>query len=301
MASGDLVTLPGHIQFGELLLGPATPYRWQTLTGWEDSPGLDSGTVNRSSAHGAFPGRLLAQPRTITVDGLVVRAEPGALGTVVRHLATATALGDDEVPLVVMLDDSEPLLSWARCIRRSIPVGRGGYALGIAAGGALQFEATDPRRYSLTEQRVETRLPMPETGLDWHLDPGPERLDWPLAFGAPGSTGSLVAVNEGDTAAHPIIMFRGPVDRPSLANLATGDVIEYDLTLAADDELLVDTAAGTVTLNGTASRLYTVSARSVPEETFTLLPGTTNYAFRAAPGSTDPRAACSVRWRSAFW
>ncbi|MEF3114483.1 phage distal tail protein [Streptomyces chrestomyceticus] len=301
MAAGDLVTAPGHIQFGDVLLGPATPYRWQTLTGWEDSPGLDSGTVPRADAHGAFPGRLLAQPRTITVDGLVLRAEPGAVGTVVRHLAAATALGDDELPLVVKLDDSPPLLSWARCIRRSIPVGKGGYALGIAMGGALQFEASDPRRYSLVEQRVEARLPQPEPGLDWHLDPGPEGLGWPLDFGAPGATGSLVVPNDGDAHAHPLITFRGPVTLPSLTNVDTGDRIEYDITLAPDDELLVDTAAGTVTLNGSASRLYTVTNQSVPEGTFTLPPGTTNYAFRAAPGATDPRAACSVRWRSAFW
>ncbi|MEK2478982.1 hypothetical protein WN984_40030, partial [Streptomyces noursei] len=79
MPAGDLVTLPGHLQFGELLLGPGTAVRWQKLTGWEDSPGVDSGTVPRAGAHGAIPGRLLAQPRTITVDGVVLRTPPGAM------------------------------------------------------------------------------------------------------------------------------------------------------------------------------------------------------------------------------
>ena len=298
--AGDMVSVPGHVQFGELLLGPGTPYRWQSLTGWEDSPGLDSGSVARSDAHGAIPGRLLAQPRTITVDGLVLRAEPGAVGTIARRLAAATTLTDAEQPLVVRLDDSPPLLSWARCIRRSIPVTRG-YAIGVVTGGALQFEASDPRRYAVVEQHVATRLPMPEPGLDWHPTPGPERLDWPLDFGAPGSTGALVVVNDGDAPAHPVITFRGPVALPSLTNLGTGDRIEYDLALAADDELPVDTAAGTVTLNGTASRLYTATNQSSPEGTFTLPPGLRHFAFRAAPGTTDPRAACSVRWRSAYW
>ncbi|MER5783736.1 hypothetical protein ABT104_18735 [Streptomyces mobaraensis] len=300
MAAGDRAAVPGHIQFGDLLLGPATPYRWQTLTGWEDSPGLDSGTVNRADAHGAWPGRLLAQPRTITVDGLIVRAEPRAVGTVVRHLATATALRDDELPLVIRLDDSPPLLSWARCIRRSIPVGRG-YAAGVVVGGALQFEATDPRRYALDEQLVAAHLPMAEPGLDWHLSPGPEGLLYPLDFGTPGATGALVVVNEGDAPVHPVITFRGPLTLPSLTNVGTGHRIEYDISLAPDDELLVDTAAGTVTLNGSESRLYTVTAQSVPENAFTLPPGTTNFAFRAAPGEADPRATCSVRWRSAYW
>ncbi|CAM5608922.1 hypothetical protein GCM10010329_17390 [Streptomyces spiroverticillatus] len=301
MAAGDLVTLPGHIQFGELLLGPHTVYGWSTLTGWEDTPGNDSGNVNRSDGHGSYPGRLLAQARTITLDGMVLRSDPGRMGAAVRALSVATALRDDELPLVVRLDDAEPLLVFARCIRQAIPVATGGYAVGVVKGAALQFEATDPRRYSLAEQVVEARLPQSEPGLDWHLDPGPECLDWPLDFGAPGSTGTVAALNEGSAPAHPLVVFRGPVERPSLTNIATGDMLEYDIALAPDDELVVDTNAGTVTLNSTASRLYTVSNRSAPEQSFTLPPGSTQLAFRAAPGSSDPRASVALRYRSAHW
>ncbi|MFF3178105.1 hypothetical protein ACFVQ0_36420 [Streptomyces sp. NPDC057900] len=301
MAAGDLVTLPGHVEYDGLLLGPFTPYGWKSVTGWEDSPGTDSGTVNRAAAHGAYPGRLLAQPRTITLDGVVIRTEPRQMGATVRRLSSATALRDDEVPLVIRLDDSPPLLCFARCIRRAIPVAAGGYAVGVVQGAALQFEASDPRRYELVEQQVETRLPMAEPGLDWHLDPGPESLTYPLDFGEPGSTGTVTATNDGDAAAHPLVRFRGPVALPSVTNITTGAVLEYDITLAADDELLVDTDNGTVTLNRTASRLYTATARSVPENTFTLAPGSASLTFRAAPGSNDPGAACSLRWRSAYW
>ncbi|MFJ7902370.1 phage distal tail protein [Streptomyces sp. NPDC096198] len=301
MSAGDRVRLPGHVQFGELLLGPSTPYGWKTLTGWEDTPGTDSGNVNRADAHGSYPGRLLAQSRMITVDGVVIRTEPGRMGTAVRELSAATALRDDELPLVIRLDDSPPLLAFARCLRRAVPVGTGGYGVGVVTGAAFQFEATDPRRYSLTEQQVDTSLPMPEPGLDWHLDPGPEHLDTPLDFGTPGSTGTVVTVNDGDALSHPVIAFVGPVSLPSLTHLGTGDVIEYDIELAVDDVLLVDTREGTVTLNGTASRLYTATARSVPENTFTLAPGTAALSFRAAPGSVDPRASCTLQWRSAYW
>ncbi|MFH8345010.1 phage distal tail protein [Streptomyces sp. NPDC018045] len=309
MAAGDLVTLPGHIQYGDLLIGPGTAVRWKSVTGWLDTPSLDSGTVVRSDGHGAYPGPLYAQPRTITVDGLVIRTAPGAMSAAVRTLSAHLALRDDELPLVIRLDDAPPLMCWARCLRRSIPVDTG-YRIGTSIGGAIQFEATDPRRYSLTEQRIETRLPSPEPGLDWHHDPGPEHLDWQtdpgpeqLDFGAPGSTGALIAVNEGDADAHPVIVFRGPVARPSLTNLRTGEAVEYDIDLAADDVLHVDTNAGTVTLNGNggASRLHTATARSIPEQAFTLAPGVTQLAFRAAPGSSDPRASVTVRYRSAYW
>ncbi|MFD7106087.1 phage distal tail protein [Streptomyces celluloflavus] len=300
MSAGDLVTLPGHIQYGDLLLGPGTAVRWRKLTGWEDSPDVDSGTVPRSGAHGAYPGALLAQPRTITLDGVVLRTTPGAMTAAVRKLSALLALRDDEIPLAIKLDDAPPLLCFARCLRHSIPV-EPSYLTGTVTGGALQFEASDPRRYALVEQRVEARLPQGEPGLDWHTDPEPEHLAWPLDFGEPGSTGALIAVNDGDALTHPLITFRGPVARPSLTCLATGEAIEYDLDLADGDELVVDTAAGTVMLNGTASRTYTATNRSVPESTFTLAAGTAAFIFRAAPGFTDPRASCSLRWRSAYW
>ncbi|WP_406412055.1 phage tail family protein [Streptomyces halstedii] len=299
VAVGDLVTRPGHIQYGDLLLGPGTPYGWKNLTGWEDMPPLDSGTVPRAGAHGSYPGQLLSQSRTVGLDGLIVRAPRARIGTVVGALSAGTRPVVDELPLVVWLDERGPLLSWARAVRRAIPTGVG-YRMGLVMGGAVQWEATDPRRYGLTEYAVPASLPVAEPGLDWQTDPGPERLDWELDFGAVGSAGGMSVNNDGDADTHPVIEFRGPVLRPSLTNLRTGDVLEYDLPLAAGDVLTVDTQAGTVMLNGAASRLYTVTARSTPEEQFTLGCGTTDLIFRAAPDS-NPAGTVLVRYRAAYW
>ncbi|MET9555084.1 hypothetical protein [Streptomyces sp. NPDC006645] len=436
MAPGSLITRPGQVQYGELLLGAGTAYRWRDISGWEDLPALDSGTVSRSDAHGAFPGGLLAQARTITVQGMVVRAPRATIGAVVGTLNRGTVPVEHELPLVAWLDERGPLLVYARATRRAIPVTLG-YRLGTITGGALEFVATDPRRYALVEQVVAATLPAPESGLVWHTDPeqvldddqaggigelwrwwtdgdpviagdgvgtasvqpltpggelvwsaeaseygfpvsvGAEAvftsslaaaqgatitlrwwdaagvyladstggagdgaltgtapagaawvqpvvllpaalaspvpigtsslligspsgaLSWPLDFGTPGSTGTLSVVNSGDAATHPLIEFRGPLERPSLTNVDTGDVLEYDMPLAAEDVLAVDTAAGTVTLNGSASRLYTVTTRSVPELTFTLPKGASQLHFRAASGA--PAATATVRYRSAYW
>jgi len=314
VAAGDLVSRPGHVQYGDFLLGPGTPYRWRELSGWEDLPALDSGTVPRSDAHGAFPGGLLAQPRRIGMDPLIIRAPRESVGEVVGALSAATVPVEDELPLVAWLDERGPLLVYARAVRRAVPTGKG-YRVGVIVGGAIEWEATDPRRYALAEQAASARLPAAEPGLDWGADDGAveQGLDWGaddgavppveggLTFGLPGSTGALTAVNVGDAPAHPLVEFRGPVDRPALINLATGDVLEYDLPLAAGDVLTVDTRGGAVTLNGTASRLHKATSRSVPEQTFTLRKGTTNLTFRAAPGSSDPAASVTVRWRSAYW
>jgi len=134
------------------------------------------------------------------------------------------------------------------------------------------------------------------------LAPLASGLTDPYDWGAPGVSGDMTAYNFGDAPAHPVITITGPVTTPSVRNVLTGDRLEYDVPLSADDSLVIDTYAGTVTLNGTASRLYTVTTRSVPEAGFVLPPGATSLAFRgSATGAAGAAATASLSWRSAYW
>lgn len=282
----------GHIQFGTFLLGPDTAYRWSGLEGWEDSPAVDSGSVSRSTEHGAWPGLFLAQARTITLD-LVLRTEPGAMSSILKALNIATPVDAfTEQPLVVMLDN-EPMFVNARCSRRAVAVNRSN-RVGLARG-SLQFEASDPRRYLLTADVVVASLPTSEPGVGWPLS-------WPLVWGKVGQSGNISARNTGSAPAHPLIEFHGPCTTPSVTNIDTGDVLEYDLPLADTDTLYIDCYQGTATLNGTtANRLYTVTTRSVPESSFVLAPGVSNLAFRSVSAPVNSAASMKVTWRSAFW
>jgi tail protein len=286
--------VPGQIQYGELLLGHATPYRWKVLTGWEALPGLDSGTVLRSGAHGAHPGALLAQTRIIALEEMVIRAEPGYAGEAVRRMRAHLGITTDEQPLLVHLDARGPLVCWARPVRLDIPIDPA-FAVGIITGGAIEFEASDPRRYTPAEQYVETGLPEP--CLSWHLIPGTTELR-----GTPASTGYATAANHGDAPTHPLIVFRGPIDTPSLTHAGTGAVLEYRVQLDVDERLVVDTYTGTVTTADGENVLDAATPRSHPEHAFTLDPGEQQLVFGCAPESTpDPRAAAALRWRSAHW
>lgn len=288
-----LGSLPGHIQYGDFLFGPGTRWRWDELQGWEDTPAIDSGTVLRSTQHGAWPGVFLAQSRTVTIS-MVIKSEPGEMNATVRQLAAATPIDlEDEIPLVIQLDEEAPLLLYARCDRRAINVARSNRT-GLTRG-ALQFVASDPRKYSLLEYSTTTELPLPEDGLSFPLE-------FPLDWGSIGSTGNMECVNSGDAPTHPLIEIHGPCDTPSITNINTGDQLEYDLALSDADVLYVDTGQGTVTLNGTtANRLYTATTQSVPEATFVLPPGSTALAFRSDDSPPDPAAFAKVTWRSAFW
>jgi len=307
MPSGPVTWLgsePGHLQYGSLLMGPGLPWYLAAsggLNGWEDSPTVDSGTVMRAQQHGAFPGRLLAQSRIITAE-LVVLSAQGGMDAVVRQLAAATPIDSDtEQPLIIQVDDT-PRLVWARCTRRSLPVSDT-WRLGVGRA-VLQFEATDPRRYEIAEQASSTGLPVSEPGLVWG---SPEvGLVWGspevgLVWGTPGSTGDLTCTTGGETATYPVIEIQGPVTTPSVTLDGSGLILEYDLTLAATDTLVIDTWEGTVLLGG-QSRIGYATWRSVPESSFVLPPGAVStISFRSGDVVPDPAASATVRWRSALW
>ncbi|WP_346012327.1 hypothetical protein [Streptomyces sp. SID3343] len=287
---GALVAAVGQVEWSGLVLG-TDPLRLRSLEGWEELPDLDDASVLYSGRHGSAVGPLLAQSRTVTAE-VIVRVSADQVGATVAALNAATGVRTDEQPLVVWLDSRGPLLAYGRVIRRRLPVDRA-YRVGTIVGVTLQWLCSDPRRYELAEQVAVTGLPQAESGLTFPLT-------WPLDWGTPAVPGSVDVVNAGTAPSSPTIEFRGPTDRPSCVRLSDGARLEYDVTLAASETLTIDTAAGSVLLNG-ADRLYTATARSVPEEWFVLEPGSTDLAYRAAPGSTDPAATMTVRWRSAHW
>ncbi|AUG87148.1 minor tail protein [Streptomyces phage Attoomi] len=436
--AGDLVTQDGQIQFGGVLFGETTEFVGDQLTGWDDLPDLDVGSVPMPTQHGAWPGALLAGVRELQWDFTVLPDDLATFPQLLARLRAATAPTPDERELVVQLAGARRLMR-ARVIRRALPADRQ-YTKGEPSG-SIVWQCSDPRRYSVEESVAGTALPSREPGLGWsgapanrmsagqaagtgplyqwwseNNDPvitgdgtgpasvqaltegrelgwsvtnpngdygwpvkggepvvftnalapvvggvtvlnwwGPnhtfldqsvglaglgtlsvtapagavsvqpivsfptamaapvpigtasltigtgEGLAYPLDWGTPGSTGSVAPVNAGDAPAHPVVEFRGPVVRPKLTQTATGRALEYDITLTESDVLTVDTAAGTVLLNGTASRLYTATRASHPEQTFTLEPGETPMTFRCANQFYDPAASVTVRWRNAYW
>lgn len=293
MAPGSLITAEAQIEWAEaLLLGDGTDYWVTNLTGWDSMPGVDSGNVPRSARHGSWSGRALAQERVVTAEFDVL---PGSYDTeaVLAVLRAATTLAEDgtELALVVKAASGPPLLAFGQVLRRDLPM-EAGYRRGVY-GCAIQWTCSDPRRYSITEQTITVAAPSAGSGLVYPLV-------YPLDYGTTGGSGSGTATNAGEAPAHPVLTITGPAVRPLVANTATGAVLEFDLTLVAGESLIVDTNAGTVLLGGTGNRLYTLTAASVPVESFVLASGANPLALRAQSFAA-PGASLGVRWRSASW
>ncbi|MEO3851760.1 phage tail protein [Streptomyces sp. B8F3] len=292
-----LVTADGQLQFGTYLMGEGTDVHGRQLSGWDDLPEIDDASVPMPAAHGSWPGWLLAGPRVLVFDFLLHHPLGAAgLPDALDALRAATTLRQDEAALIVQLAGTRRLI-WARVTRRALPANQD-YTWGKPAG-SIEWTASDPRRYQVDEQVLRTGLPEAEAGLDWHPDDPPPGLEWDLTWGDGGTPGSVTAVNAGDADTHPLLIITGPARRPAVRNLATDVLLEYDLNLADTDRLVIDTRAGTVTLNDTADRLYTATARSMPEQALTLPPGPSVITFRAA--EFNPFGALAVLWRSAYW
>ncbi|MEU6881999.1 phage tail protein [Streptomyces sp. NPDC046712] len=291
VAPGSLITQDGQIQWAGLLIGPGTPFAVDRsgLTGWEDLPEYDSSDAERPTSHGAWPGSRYAKPRKVG-GTIVLMPEYNAAPEAIRALRQALALLDEERWLTVQLH-GELLAVRARIAQRVIPADQG-FATQGTSKMSIQWLAADPRRYVVDEQLATTTAPQPESGLTWPLT-------WPLDWGQATSTGDAIAENAGSAATHPVITFRGPCSMPTVTERVSKRRLRYAIDLAAGDELVVDTANGTVMLNNTASRRHTAMADSSPEELFLLEPGRTELSFR--PDEATPEALMTVRWRSAEW
>ncbi|MEO3974261.1 phage tail protein [Streptomyces sp. CAU 1734] len=289
---GSLITLDGQIQWAGVLFGPGTPFEIdrQGLTGWEDLPEVDSSDADRPTSHGSWPGAQYARPRRIGGQLWLLPAPGTDPAETMRTLRRSLALHDREQWLAVRIH-GETLAVRARVVQRVIPADRNLLTQGVARV-SVQWLATDPRRYAVEEQLGTTGVPKPPTGLTWPLT-------WPLNWGDATVTGDVTILNEGSAPAHPVIAFRGPCGNPALNDTAGGRRLRYLIDLAAEDELVVDTGAGTVLLNGTASMRHTAAPDSSPEELFELPPGTSRLAYR--PARSEPDTTVSVRWRSADW
>ncbi|MFJ5923848.1 phage tail protein [Kitasatospora sp. NPDC092948] len=301
--AGELITTDGQMEWRGLLLGERSPYAGRILTGWDDLPPLDDGTVLRAQQHGAVPGRLLARARVLSWDAELIPEDPAADALWPQYLAAlraATGIQQDEQPLVVQLG-GQRLQVMARVTARTIPADQQ-YTWGYPKI-SLEWTCSDPLRYDTAAQSVQTGLPTAETGLVWG---SPETgLAWGspaetgLVWGSPGSTGDVLCTNAGDTSTGVAIEIHGPCVTPSITVYGTTTVLEYALTLTAADVLYIDTQAGTVLLGG-QDRQGTATARSVPEESVRIPPGDTVLSFRSADPATTA-ASATVRWRSAYW
>lgn len=272
-AGGGLVTAPGQLQFGPMLLGSGTSAGWRSLVGWRDLPEAQVGDSTRPQAHGDYPGSVFGGSIVVTFQFLL-RGSPADKLADLATLERWTQLTPSGQESWLAVDDGDGVwMRRARVIGRNIPQEK--HFTHAPLECAVQFLCADPRRYAYDETTGQAVLASGSGGLVYPLV-------YPLVYGTQ-STGALSVNNSGSADAPLVAVFNGPLTNPQIV---CGDwTLAFDIALGAGETLVVDTAAGTAMLNGTADRGNAIATLSDPIDACAFPPGASTLTLTATAGS----------------
>lgn len=260
--------------------------RW-TLTGldgWDD--GWDSGTgtgvQQRAYAEGSWVTAQYAGARLIHASGSIdtesdvwddaTRAWDRLLAQVpFRGLGTlAVSVGEGTMPerIAAVRQEGKPVFSDRI----------GGYGK-----FSLSLLAPDPRKYAAALQTLNLVLPVSTGGLVWPVT-------YPVTWTGVTTNSTGTVVNDGTWDSPPVLTVTGPCPPCRITNLTTSQSLRVVDAVSAGQELVIDVAAGTATVEG--------QSRRVLGSWWSLVPGENTIAFSA--DGYDAGAALTVEFRSAW-
>ena len=274
-----------RVDLGSVSLGmvDAAGVAWH-LTGMEgwDSPDQRAEYSAREADHGAWAAPVYLSQRPITLAGKIETSGVAVLDSAMEQLIAACALTDTTLTVY----ETTPKQA---TVRRSGPLLLRPITDRIAEYSIL-VTAADPRRYSTTLQSQSTALPSVTGGLTLPIT-------MPITISATTVAGSITLTNSGSMATRPTLTLAGPVDTPTIvAALPGGTVtqIAYGGALQAGDVLVIDSAARTVVLNGTASRRLYFSG------TWPEVPANSSVTYSWSAPVYEPTALLTGTCRSAW-
>lgn len=289
--SGEYITADGQLQYKTYVLGDNVRTFMVSLTGWDDLPSIDSSNTLKPASHGAWAGKKLAGQRILTWSGRFA-SEVDTWVDDIEELKAAFGIapGTEEYEIVVRTRTDTKLV-YGTVSARSLPVDDAYSYYGASL--TLQFECSDPRKYSLGSTYYFISMPSDtDDGLDYPLV-------YPLDYGVDTISSNLNVMNLGDAPTPAVFTIQGECTNPTIINGTTGKRLSFGIVLTEDDELIINTKDGTVLLNGTADRLYTRTLTSSPIVDFQLQAGDnqmTVYADTWSPGS-----GVSIVYKNAYF
>lgn len=264
---GAGIDRPGQIEYGGFLIGSGTPYKFGTLSGFDDLPPGDDGSVVNPDDHGWTPGQIYAGQRVLTFTG-TMKALPEEFEDVRDALIAATPYpkGSADLPLAIRILSRTYLVYGKMAPNGRQIIINPAYRVGFARV-VLQWICGDPRVYGITLHTAT--LP---------------------------NGGSIQAVNAGNTETRPAFRIPGPATNPQVTVVDTGRTMRFGIALAPGEYLDVDCRVGSALWMGTTNVLGSLSAASVPPKLFELPPGVSTLAYTAT-GSSVP--IVNPQWRDA--
>jgi hypothetical protein len=268
------------------IVGFAGDAQTNPTSGWWDLPTQRNFDTPLPRNSGQYRSTSYKAGRPITINGWV-DAPNKQLREAARDQLMGLQFGTGLLTLTVADDYST---RWAACelvdLKTSAPNV-------TAFDFQLQLNAPDPRKYSATAVSGNTTVPSSVGGLDY-TGGGSTGLDYTganggmgtggLYYGTAGSTGTFTLANSGSTGTWPVFTLSGLLTNPTITNIATGQQLSYQGTIAAGQTLVITTnpLSRTVLLNGgdVRANLAVAQYANVPPQS------QSTYALNAAPADT---------------
>jgi hypothetical protein len=251
--------------------------------GWA-FPEIETPIDRRQDGHGGYAGEPTYNPRALSFEGSVSAPTSQALRGAYRRLLAAllgsvpsyvryTHLDEDGSPGLWVLPTGKP--NWRALDDRY-------------AEYAFVLVADDPIKTGAATTSDPVRLPTVGGEGGYPMGASGAVMPWTATGGTVAVTVAQIP-NGGDEDAHAVYTVTGPVPRPRI-QLGNGQYVALSADLAGGDVWIVDTAAGTSTVNG-VNRYDAWSAGSV----FPLIPpGGVEVRLRSGAGGTDQTAGLTV-------
>lgn len=282
MAAGDLVVADYQYEFVSLLMGANTIYTVESLEGLYGLPDLRSNDLERQDRHGVVPGVDLMGARTITAALKISTGGLGTIETAVQALAPLVRPKQTELPFVWQRPRTAgSIKKYINCRVRNFKLNTN-YAMAHGyAEATLQLLASDPRHYTLGATTTSGAIP------------------------TSSAAGSATFAVGGDFYTEPVISIVGPFNN-GIITLSTapnvddtvmqGRAIRLTGNVSAAQTLVIDFAARTMTLNGSAIYSY----RRTDSQWWSLTPGSNTVTFNRDAGAVGSSAPFTIVHRAAW-
>lgn len=118
-------------------------------------------------------------------------------------------------------------------------------------------------------------------------------VTYPVMWGSSKSTGSASITNAGDIAAYPSISIIGPISRPKITNVTTGEYIEFDTNLpTSSDGIAIQYDADSISMTRNGANIY--GSLTAGSSLFRLRPGINTFTLTGTSVGTGASAAVTA-------
>lgn len=249
--------------------------------GWSSSAPARPSQADKTIGDGTWAGEGFYAGRLVNLQGTCVA--PDHLSMLWAKEALLAAFGPWNL---TTLQVDELHLTRTAQVRLSDKIeiqDKGAWAFSFAFG----LFAPDPRRYG---PPAELAVSLPSGLTSGRAYP----RTYPVLYGAGGGGGAAVWVNSGTYAmgAPAVCTIYGPVITPRIDHTQSGCHLLFNLTVPYGEFLVVDLAAQSAMLGGTASR---TGALTTDSAWFLLPPGENEVRFTGQAG-TNPDGSTGTPW-----